>query len=182
MRALVLPVLLAAVALGSCATEFDDDTKEAIENVVTLQQGTISELKAKRGQGPFRTYDVSPVRLLAAVETAARRMKGLGGLPVTAVFVSERRMEVVAKERAPEDQWDDSYSAPWRSAMVATVHPIPGAPERARLEIHDGHRGPFHQGRIEWRRDLPRLVREALLQPMEPEGAAAPPDALGSGE
>lgn len=182
MRTLARILLLAAVALGGCATELDDDTKEAIENVVTLQQGTISDLKAKRGQGPFRTYNVSPVRLLAAVETAARGMKGLGGLPVTAVFVSERRMEVVAKERAPEDQWDDSYSAPWRSAMVATVHRIPGEPERARLEIHDGHRGPFHQGRIQWRRDLPPLIRESLQKPAVVEGAETPADALESNE
>ncbi len=131
-------------------------------NVLTLRQGTVSDLRDLRGTGPFRRYDVSPDHLLHVVETAAHEARGAGGHRVEGVWASERRLEVIAKERAPEDQARTSYDLPWRSAMVATIHRVPGEPGASLLEVHAKDRGPFDQGVVRWERDLPRWIDEVL--------------------
>ena len=84
--------------------------------------------------------------------------------PVTAVFVSERYREVIAKERAVDATEPDSYSEVFRSAVVAAVDPVPGKPGSCRVEIHAMNRGPFHRGAVRWERDLPGWIREALSE------------------
>ena len=41
--------------------------------IFTLQSGTVSELRDRRGTGPFLTYDVPPAEPLGVVEEAARK-------------------------------------------------------------------------------------------------------------
>jgi hypothetical protein len=178
VRAPRLGALLAApIFLSACAPS--RTVREAAENVVLLKQGTVSGLKELRGTGPFHEHAVSPDVLLAAVERAARRARGKGGAFVSAVTSSRRYREVVAKERGPEDAGDDSYSGEFLSAMVATVHPVPGDPSRSRLEVHATHRGPFHRGEVQWERDLPGWVEEELAEGVSarrgPSATACPP-------
>lgn len=156
-----LVLLLAAPLLAGCVS---DDVKETAETVLTLQSGTMSELRDRRGTGPFTTYDLTPDVLLGVVEEAARMARGAGGEPVRAVFVSERRGEVVAKEREGEDAQDDGYSAPFRTAMLAVVHRVPGRADQARLEVHMIQRGPFHRGVINWTRDMPGWIQAVLSE------------------
>ncbi|MDJ0972896.1 MAG: hypothetical protein QNJ98_00375 [Planctomycetota bacterium] len=159
--------LLVLAALGGCSN-IDEDVRETAVNVLTLQSGTISELKDLRNTGPFTTYDLPPDELLSVVEDAARKARGEGDHPVRAIFVSERRGEVVAKERGAEDAADDGYEKPFRSAMVATVHPILGEPTKSRLEIHAMQRGPFHKGRVQWERDMPGWIDAVIAERANP--------------
>jgi hypothetical protein len=151
--------LAAAAALCACVS---DTVRETAVNVVTLQQGNVSELRRMRGRGPFLHYAVAPDTMLEVVEAAARRARGKGGLPVSAVFASTRSMEVIAKERRPADADDDGYGEPWLSAMVATVHPVEGEPGASRVEIHAVHRGPFHRGVVAWEASMPGWIAEEL--------------------
>jgi hypothetical protein len=150
------------VLLVGCAGGPSDDVAETVGNVLALRTGTVLELRGRRGTGPFRDYDLPPRELLAVVEEAAGRARDRRGAPVRAIAVSERYGEVVAKEPPPEDSGDDSYSVPFLSAMVATVHPVPGSLARSRLEVHATHRGPFDRGVVDWERDLPRWIDETL--------------------
>jgi hypothetical protein len=166
----VLALLLALTAPG-CASDDsgggsggDDDLKEAAINVLTFQSGTISELRDLRGTGPFTLYEQPPEAMLDILRRAAGRAVGLGGRRVQAIFVSRRYGEVIAKEREAELAGDDSYEPPFRSAMVATVHAIPGEPNTCRVEIHATDRGPFHKGRVEWERDMPRWIDQVLVE------------------
>ena len=154
---------LAVLLLAACAS--DDSTeqiKEVATNVVTLQSGTMSELRERRGQGPFRRYEESPETMLEVVEEAMGSARGLGGHEVAGVFVSRRRLEVIAKEREPAKAHIKKYGMPFRSAVLVIVHPVEGEPEASRLEIHATQRGPFHKGRVAWQRDLPGWIDDVL--------------------
>ena len=164
------PIAAAGFALLLLAGCVSKEVGEIAENVVTLQGGTISELRDRRGSGPFTTYEVAPGGMLKVIERACRKARGLGGRPVTAVFVSERYREVIAKERAVDAKDPDSYSEVFRSAVVAMVDPVPGRPDACRVEIHAMNRGPFHRGAVKWERDLPGWIREALSEGGREEG------------
>ena len=154
---------LLCLAASACATgPMGNQVTEVAENVLTLQRGTMSELRTRRGQGPFVTYEVAPEEMLEVLEQAARMARGAGGRPVSAVFVSKLRREVVAKERTAEQAHDDSYGPPFRSAMLAVVHPVRGRPGASKVEIHAIQRGPFHQGQVDWERSMPGWIEEVL--------------------
>jgi len=155
-------VALALFALGLGGCTVSDDVRESAQTVLSLRFGTMSDLRERRGTGPRRRYDLPPHRLLGVVERAAYRARGKGGVPVQAVFVSEARREVVAKERDGEDAADKGYGAPFLSALLAVVHEVPGDPTRSDLEVHEIRSGPFHQGVVRWERDLPRWIDEVL--------------------
>jgi hypothetical protein len=142
--------------------------RESAETVLTLRFGTMSDLRARRGTGPRKRYDLPPDRLLEVVERAAYRARGKGGVPVQAVFVSKLRREVVAKERDGEDAADKGYGAPFLSALLAVVHEVPGEPEASDLEAHEIRSGPFHQGVVRWERDLPGWIDEVLREERAP--------------
>jgi hypothetical protein len=159
-RARPAAVVGALLALAACTAS--PEVRETVENVLTLQTGTIRELRSRTGRGPFLTYDVPPARMVPVLEAAARRAVGCAGRPVVAVFASARYGEVIAKERAPEEAADDGYSAPFRSAMIAVVRPAPGDPGRSVVEVQEIRRGPFHRGCVAWRRDMPGWIAETL--------------------
>jgi len=157
----LLAVSWSGSVLAGCVSE---QVKETAGTVLTLQSGTVSELRAQRGTGPFRDYDVAPAVLLGVVEEAAHKARGKGGEPVRAIFVSELRGEVVAKERAADQAKDDGYAAPFRTTMLAVVHAISGQPRRSRLEIHEISRGPFHGGVVRWTQDMPGWIDAVLAE------------------
>jgi len=150
---------LVALVLPACVSE---QVKDTAATVLTLQSGTVSALRAQRGTGPFRAYGVAPDVLLGVVEEAAHKARGQGGEPVRAIFLSASRGEVLAKERAADEAADDGYAAPFRTAMLAIVHPVSGAPGRSRLEIHEISRGPFHGGVVRWTKDMPGWIDAVL--------------------
>ena len=158
MRALC--VLLAVAGCPGCSPT----AREVLGNVVTLQQGTISDLRDRRGTGPFRCYPVSPDEMVDVLEVAARRASqdGEARAPVVRVWKSSVRREVIAKERACGDVGAKDYRAPFRSAWVGIVHERLGDPTSCEVEWHATHRGPLHQGEVNWLRDMPGWVRDAL--------------------
>lgn len=158
--------VLFALALGACS--LNPQVEEAAENVVNLKSGTMTELRARRGRGPFWTYDRPPLEMVEILEEAARKARGMGGRPVSAVWAKPHRGEVYAKERTPGEATDDGYQAEFRSAMIAFVHPVPGRPGASQVEIHSLHRGPFHQGAVWWRRDMPRWIDEVMARKIRP--------------
>lgn len=170
IRALVM--LLLALPLAGCLS---DDALKTAETVLTLQSGTMSELRNMRGQGPFRTYDVAPDVMLGVVEEAARMARIRGDEPVRAIFVSERKGEVVAKEREGEAAKDDGYEAAFRTAMYAVVHEVPDQPGRSRVEIHEMTRGPFHTGVVRWVRDMPGWIDAVLAERARAEAEPVKP-------
>lgn len=160
-----LTTLLAAVLLVACASDDStDQIKEVAVNVVTLQSGTMTELRERRNQGPFRRYAEPPDVMLEIVEDAVRRARGKGGRKVEGVWVSKRRLEVIAKERDPEDAHREKYGLPFRSAVLVFVHPILGEPEASSVEIHATQRGPFHKGQVAWQRNLPRWIDDVMRE------------------
>lgn len=142
--------LLGALLVVACSK----DVQETATNVLTFQSGAMSELREKRGEGPFHAYPVPPDEMLGLVEAVMKTK-------VTAVFAAPRRLEVVAKERDAAHATEDWYGPNWRSAVIVFVHPVPGDPSASKLEIHAMDRGPFHKGRIAWERELPPLLRDA---------------------
>lgn len=179
-RTQVVGVLLlagGAAALAACATGGGGVEAETLQEtavgVLTFQGGTISELKERRNRGPFRRYDLAPDALVEVVAEAARKARGPDGRPIRTVWVRRRAREVVAKEPAP-DAKGDGYQQPWRSAMVAMVHEIPGEPEASRLEIHAMDKGPFHRGRIDWEGAMPGWIAEVLAGPRRYPGGIKP--------
>jgi hypothetical protein len=154
----------AILALGACSSGDDSggaaggggtgkQVKEIATNVLTLQFGTITDLRAMRGQGPYYDYEVPPAAMLAAAEKAMKSK-------VVGVYPNPHAMEVVAKERAAKDEWDDRYDTKWLSAAIVIVHPVPSEPGRSKVEIHAIDRGPFHKGRIAWEAELPLLLAQ----------------------
>ena len=162
--------LLVALLLAACSG-MDESVRESAETVLTLQSGTMNELRARRGSGPYTTYPYPPDEMLAILEAAARKARNDVGEPVQAVFVYEDAREVVAKERSGKDGRDTAYDDPWRTAMYAAVLPVRGDPGSARVEIHAMQRGPFHKGVVQWQRDMPRWIDEVLAErdaPVQP--------------
>lgn len=160
-----LGVCLLGLLLAACASDdTTDEIKEVAENVVTLQSGTITELRELRGQGPFRRYEQPPDVMLEVVEEAIGHARGMGGHPVAGVYVSKRRGEVIAKEREPDKAHLEKYGLPFRSAVFVVVHPVQGEPNVSKVEMHSTHRGPFHKGHVAWQRDLPVWIADVLRQ------------------
>lgn len=152
------------LALTAACSGVDESVRESAETVLTLQSGTISELRGRRGRGPFTTYPYPPDEMLVIVEAAARKARNGAGEPVQAVFVYEDAREVVAKERPGTDGRDTAYDEPWRTAMYAAVLPVRGDRGSARVEIHAMQRGPFHKGVVQWQRDMPRWIDEVIAE------------------
>ena len=169
-RVLLMPCLVVGL-LGGCSG-LDDNVKDSAETVLTLRSGTMSDLRQRVGQGPFRTYEIPPDEMLEILEEAVGEARGRGDRPIRAVFVSENRRQVVAKEREGEHRDDDGYSKPFVTAMVATVYPIRERPEASRVEIHAIRSGPFHGGRVRWERDMPTWIDRAIQK--RRSAAAAP--------
>jgi len=173
-------LLLLALCLAGCSG-VSDQVKDSAEHVLTLRQGTMTDLRRRVGTGPYRVYEVAPDEMLGVLEDAARKARGKGGRPVSAVFVSEFRREIVAKERAPDEADDDGYSKPFLSAMLANVWAVDGRADASRVEIHAIRSGPFHKGAVAWERDMPRWIDEVLQArravadaPLAPLPARAP--------
>ena len=149
-----LAALLVATFLTGACTK---DVRETATNVLTLQGGSVSALRDRRGEGPFHAYPVPPAEMLGLVEAVLKTK-------VVAVFTEPRRLEVVAKERDAAHATDDWYGEPWRSAAIVFVHPVPGDASSSKLEIHAMDRGPFHKGRIAWESELPSLFADAVAR------------------
>ncbi len=160
----VLRTLVLCLVAGTLAGCVSDRVREAAETVLTLQSGTISELRDRRGSGPYRTYPFARDEMLTIVETAARKARGAGGDPVRAVFVYERAGEVIAKERSAEDAADDAYEGDFRTALYVAVLPVIGDRTQSRVEIHAIDRGPFHKGVVRWAHDMPRWIDEVIAE------------------
>jgi hypothetical protein len=159
-------VALVTLALAAgCAGGVSDDTREAIENVLTLETGAVNDARALRGQGPFRDYAVPPDEMLELAEGVLRTK-------VVAVRTNFDAREVIAKERRGELAHEDAYTGRWVSAVVVTVHPVAGLPNRSRVEVHAVSKGVFTHGRIDWEREVPPLLdaavrrRESGLRPI----------------
>ena len=150
---------LCAVLVGGCLSA---GARDVLGNVATLQHGTISDLRDCRGQGPFRTYNVPPDEMVDVLVKAAGKARDETGRPIDNIFPSVLRREVIAKERGDCDNEELSYRKPFKSAMYAAVHAIPGRPSCCEVEIHATDRGPFHQGNVNWIRDMPGWIREVL--------------------
>ena len=73
---LLVPAFLAALSLPGCVSE---QVADVAHDVLTLRSGTMSELKARRGQGPFRIYKVPPVEMLGVLATACGKAVGQRG-------------------------------------------------------------------------------------------------------
>lgn len=160
MRLRPLPFVLLAVALvAHTGCTADSEILDSAEDVITFRGATMSELRDMRGRGPFRIYPRSPEEMLDVVERAVRKARDGAGRPVEDVMVSRRYGEVRAKEvAAGDDPSGDDYVA----AVVVVIHDVIGAPDRSRIEIHAGNRGPFDRGVIAWEARLPGWIDEVL--------------------
>ena len=160
---LLLAASLALVVVACSGTDpkTTKQIKEVAVNVVTLQTGTTSELRDRRGTGPFREYDVPPDEMVDVLEGAMRRARGDGEPPWVKAFASKRYGEVVAKEF---EEASASYKDPFRTAAIAIVHPIPDAPKRCKIETHHTRRGPFHGGSVQWQAGLPGWIDAELAE------------------
>ena len=156
------PIACVLLLLGVGCSNVDESVRETAETVLTFQSGTISELRDRRGSGPYTTYPYPPDEMLLIVEAAARKARNAAGEPVQAVFVYEDAREVVAKERPGTEGRDTAYEEPWRTAMYAAVLPVRGDSGSSRVEIHAMQRGPFHKGVVQWQRDMPRWIDEVI--------------------
>jgi hypothetical protein len=162
---------LAALPFAGCGeTGTAQQVREIAVNVVTLQTGTTSELRDRRGTGPFRDYAVAPDEMVQVLEDAMRRAAGDGKPPWVEVYASKRYREVVAKEF---EEPSASYKDPFRTAAIAIVHPVPEDPQRCRVEMHDVRRGPFHGGAVRWREGLPGWIEAELADRAGRAGRAA---------
>lgn len=153
-RAAAVGVLAVAAAAGACSASSRDNVKKVAETVLTLQTGTVSELKDRRGTGPFRAYDVPPAEMLDLAAGVLRSR-------LLAVFPEPLQGVVIAKERSGKDALDDSYAPAFDAAVAVFVHPVDGSPGRSRVEVHCIQRGPFRRGRVDWARELPPLLDAA---------------------
>lgn len=157
--------LLLLLVLGGCGeTGTAKQVREIAENVVTLQTGTTSELRDRRGQGPFRDFDVAPDEMVEVLEAAMKRAGGGGEAPWVKVYASRRYREIVAKEF---EKPSATYKDPFRTAAIAIVHPVPGDASRCRVEMHHTRRGPFHGGSVRWQAGLPGWIDAELVERRE---------------
>lgn len=154
--------LLCVLLCGGCLSE---GARDVLGNVATLQTGTMSDLRDCRGSGPFRTYRVPPDEMIDVLVAAAGKARDETGRPIDNIWPSVLRREVVAKERDACDNEERSYSKPFKSALYAVVHPILDDPGACRVEMHATNRGPLHQGKVNWIRDMPGWIDEVLAEP-----------------
>jgi len=160
-RLVCLSSLLACLASApGCVSE---NVKDIAHDVLTLRSGTISALKDMRGQGPFHMYSVPPAEMLEVAAAACRKAVGVGNRPPL-VSVSERALEVTAKEVEPDAPKDPGYSEDWRSAVVIIVHPDVSNPSVSRVEWHAARRSPLLGYRVDWISRLPGWIDEALRE------------------
>lgn len=151
LAASILAAGAALVASPACSKTI----RETAATVFTFQGGSMTALRERRGDGPFRTYPVPPTEMISIVGAVMRTK-------VVAVFEDAHRGEVCAKERESKLATEDTYAEAWRSAVVVFVHPVPGEATSSKLEIHATQRGPFHMGDIDWEAELPPLFAEAV--------------------
>lgn len=148
-------VLLAAVVGAGVPAACSKDVRETAATVFTLQGGSMTAMRARRGDGPFRIYPVPPAEMISIVASVLKTK-------VVAVFEEPQRGEVCAKEREPKLALEDTYADPWKSAVIVFVHPVPGDEGSSKVEIHSEQRGPFHAGNIRWEIELPPLLDDAV--------------------
>ena len=151
----IASVVLAAAVCVASLPACSKDIRETAVTVFTLQSGSMTSLRARRGDGPFRTYAVPPAEMISIVAAVLKTK-------VVAVFEEPRRGEVSAKEREAKLATEDTYAEKWRSAVIVFVHPVPGDEGSSKIEIHSEQRGPFHAGNIRWDVELPRLLDDAV--------------------
>ena len=159
-----LPALFAGLTLlfGGCGdTGTAKQVREIAESVVTLQTGTTSELRDRRGSGPFREFDVAPDEMVEVLEAAMKRAGGEDGPPWVKVYASRRYREVVAKEF---EERSSTYKDTFRTAAIAIVHPVAGDASRSRVEMHHTRRGPFHGGSVRLQAGLPGWIDAELAE------------------
>ena len=148
--------------LGGCGeTGTATQAREIAENVLTLQTGTTSELRDRRGTGPFREYEVAPDEMVEVLEGAMKRAGGRGEPPWVKVYASKHYREVVAKEF---EKHSATYKDTFRTAAIAIVHPVAGDASRSRVEMHHTRRGPFHGGSVRWQAGLPGWIDAELAE------------------
>ena len=167
---LLAALALAPLGLAGCVSE---DVAESAQDVLTLRSGTMSGLRARRGQGPFHDYDVAPVEMLGVVASACGKAVGQRGRPVTVVELSTRYMEVYAKEQAHDAPRGASYGDEWISAVLVIVHPDAAHPDRSRVEWHATARSPLVGCSVDWQRVLPALIEQTLRERATAAGGAA---------
>ena len=157
--------LALALVLGSCAAgcSLSETERKAVRDVVTLRRGTISDLRAQRLTGPFHRYEVPPEEMMRVAADAVRTARDFRGRPAK-VRESVRYREVVAKESAAEAPPIPSYSDEWTTAVVVTVHDVPGEPEASRVEWHSARRSVLMGGVTDWERSLPGWIDEVLAK------------------
>ena len=153
---------LLALALGAAGCALKESVRDSAHDVLTLRRGTISGLRDLRGTGPFRHYDLAPEAMLEVVAAACAHARDLAGRAVSAIEVSPRYLEVVAKERPPDVPEGVGYSKDWRTAVVVIVHRIEGQPGECQVEIHGARRSPLLGGATDWERRLPGWIDEEL--------------------
>ena len=144
-----------ACALCACTAEKTKTYKDVASNVLALKFGTMSDLEAKRGTGPFRDYAVPPAEMMDLVAAVLKTK-------VPAVFPTKGCLTVYAKERVGKDKAIDDYSPDYVSGVAVVIHPVAGNPSACRVEIHATDRGTFTKGKIDWERELPPLFDEAV--------------------
>jgi hypothetical protein len=142
---------LALASLSACSK----DARETAKTVLTLQSGSMTALRAQRGDGPFRTYPVPPREMLSIVAAVLKTK-------VVAVFEEPHRGEVSAKEREAKLATADTYADAWKSAVIVFVHPVPGDDGSSKVEFHSAQKGPFDAGCIRWDAELPLLLDDAV--------------------
>lgn len=154
MRRIASLALAAAVALAT-APACSKELRESAKAVFTLKGGSMTGLRARRGDGPFRTYAVPPAEMIALVAAVLKTK-------VVAVFEDPRRGEVCAKERDAKLATEDTYADDWRSAVVVFVHPVPGNPAASKVEFHAMQAGPFDRGTVHWDVEFPAALDDAV--------------------
>lgn len=157
----VVPLAAFGVLLVATVPACSKDVRETAKTVLSLQDGSMTALRERRGSGPFRTYAVPPGEMLRIVESVLRAR-------TFAVFAEPRRGEVCGKEREGAATLDDTYAEAWRSAVIVFVHPVPDDERASKVEFHATQRGAFTKGNIRWETELPPALDEAVRTRVAP--------------